>query len=83
MTSAKSDLTDLESQWEAASASVSAQALNDYTVAVTSETAAKADVKIVRDQLHSDLKAVNTQLVSIKQGISGLLSSWKGQSNGQ
>jgi Mg2+ and Co2+ transporter CorA len=83
MSSAKNDLMDLESQWEAASSSVSAQAQNDYTVAVTTETAAKTDVKIVRDQLHSDLKTVNTQLVSIKQGISGLLSSWRGQSNGQ
>lgn len=83
MSSAKSDLMDLESQWEAASALVSAQAQNDYTVAVTTETAVKADVQTVRDQLHADLKAVNTKLVSIKQGISGLLGSWKGQSNGQ
>lgn len=83
MSAAKNALTTLESDWSEAAASVSAQAGNDYTIAVNSETTVKDDAQASRNKLQNDLSAVHSQLMDLRTSLGNILSSWKGQSNGQ
>ena len=52
-----------------ASAAVSAQALNDYTITVTSERRIALDVKAQRNKLHTDLLSVRKLVIDAKQAV--------------
>lgn len=56
-----------------ASASVSAQALKDYTIVVTSEGRIGLDAKIQRDKLHSDLVAVRRIVIEARQAVANAI----------
>jgi len=55
------------------SAAVSAQALNDYTVVVTSEGRIGLDVKTQRDKLHSDLLTLRKMVIDAKQAVANAI----------
>lgn len=63
-------ISDSEVAIASASAAVTNQALNDYTLTVSSETAARLEAKETRDKLHADLKAVRQQVIAAKQSLS-------------
>jgi hypothetical protein len=83
MTAAKSAIADLEMKWTAAGSAIADQADNDYTVTVNTEATVKDDAKTARNTLRTDLKAVHSQIMSLKQGLMSAFSSWKGMNNGQ
>ena len=56
-----------------ASAAVAAQALNDYTIIVTSEATVKANAKASRDRLHADLLAVRKLVIDAKQAVANAI----------
>lgn len=51
------------------SAAVTAQSLKDYTIQVTSETKIKADAKLQRDKLHTDLQTLRKMVIDVKQSV--------------
>ncbi|MBU1031836.1 hypothetical protein KKE03_02875, partial [Patescibacteria group bacterium] len=63
-----------------ASASVQAQAQNDYTVAVTSESRVRADIQKIRLQLHEDLLVARKQVIDAKQSVANAIR--EGKANG-
>ena len=56
-----------------ARADVQSQALNDYTVAVTSEATVRADAKVMRDKLLSDLKLTHESIVGARASVVDVL----------
>lgn len=56
------------------SAAVTAQAQNDYTITVTTESKVRADATKTRNQLHADLKAVRDLVISAKQSVARAIS---------
>lgn len=67
--SARKAIADAKASMASASAAVQAQAENDYTITVSSETRAKTDVQKVREQLHNDLGALRQLVVEAKQAV--------------
>ena len=56
-----------------ASAAVDAQALKDYTIIVSSESAVRVDTKAKRDKLHNDLQAVRKLAIEAKQAVANAI----------
>lgn len=56
-----------------ASAAVDAQALKDYTITISSESAARVNAKVARDKLHTDLQAVRKLVVAAKQAVANAI----------
>lgn len=52
-----------------ASAAIAAQAQKDYTIQVTSESRVKADAKLQRDKLHTDLQSIRKIVIDAKQSV--------------
>ncbi|GEM_PF-1692888 len=57
-----------------ASASVSAQALKDYTIIVTTESRIGVDAKIQRDKMHKDLTALRRMVIAARQSVGNAIS---------
>ncbi len=70
---AKAAIADARTKIASAEAAVKAQAQNDYTIQVTSETAVKKDAQAVREKLHSDLLGVRKLVIDAKQGVSNAI----------
>ena len=79
----KTALSQVESDWTEAGSAVEGQADNDYTVVVNTEATVKTDAQTARNTLRTDLKAVHDQIVSVRQGLAGVFSLWKGGNSGQ
>ena len=72
-TAAKAAIASARSSIATASAAVAAQALNDYTIIVTSEATVKANAKASRDKLHADLLAVRKLVIDAKQAVAAAI----------
>lgn len=73
VTTANLSITEAKAKIASASAAVSAQAAKDYTVSISSESAAKADTMIQRNNLHTDLKTVKKQVTEAKQAVANAI----------
>ncbi len=67
----------------AAQAAVVAQQARDYTIVVSSEATAKADVQAKKEQLRSDIKQTQQQIVDARQALSVAIRTVAGQKVGQ
>lgn len=67
--SAKAAIASAKETIATATASVKAQAEKDYTITVSSESTVRKDAQKMREQLHTDLKAVRVQVVDAKQAV--------------
>lgn len=56
-----------------ATSAVQTQALNDYTIIVTSEATVKANAKASRDRLRADLLAVRKLVIDAKQAVAAAI----------
>ena len=56
-----------------ASTAVDAQALKGYTIKVSSESAVRADAKVTRDALHTDLQGVRKLVIDAKQAVANAI----------
>ncbi|MBI2196655.1 hypothetical protein HYU45_03515 [Candidatus Daviesbacteria bacterium] len=56
-----------------ASAAVSAQALKDYTISVSSESRVRLDAKLQRDKMHTDLRTVRKAVIDAKQAVANAI----------
>lgn len=54
-----------------ASSAVSLQALNDYTINITSESRIRTAAKLQRDKLHKDISSVRKLVIEAKQKVAG------------
>lgn len=70
---ARAAITSARISIATASAAVSAQAQNDYTIVVTSEARIKIDAKRQRDQLHADLLALKKMIVDERQRVANAI----------
>ena len=70
---AKAAIADAKASIASASAAVSSQAEIDYTITISSETKVKGDVQKVREQLHTDLKAVRKLVIDAKQAVANAI----------
>lgn len=66
---AKTAIADARAKIASAEAAVRAQAQNDYTITVTSETAIKKNAQAMREKLHSDLLGVRKVVIDAKQAV--------------
>lgn len=66
-------IADARSAIASASAAVSAQAEKDYTIEVSTEAKIRQDAQSQREQLHTDLKAVRTQVIDAKQAVANAI----------
>lgn len=66
---ARTAIAEARANISTASAAVSAQALNDYTITVTSEGRIGLDVKAQRNKLHTDLLSVRKIVIDAKQSV--------------
>jgi len=71
--SAKAAIDTAKTNISTASAAVSAQALKDYTVSITSEGRIGLDVKQQRDALYKDLQVVRKQVTDAKQSVAAAI----------
>lgn len=67
--SANAAINDAKLTIASASSAVDSQASMDYTIKVSSESAAKSDTKLVRDKLHSDLQSARRLVIAAKQAV--------------
>ena len=58
-----------------AQSAVANQASKDYTINATSEATLRADVKVKRDQLFSDLTAVRQQVISSREAVANAIKT--------
>ena len=72
-TKANAAIADARVAIASASAAVNAQALMDYTITISSESAAKADVKEQRNALHEDLSKVKQLVMVAKQAVANAI----------
>ena len=56
-----------------ASSAVTEQSLKDYTIQATSEATIRADAKLKRDQLHSDLQTTRKLVIDAKQSVANAI----------
>lgn len=71
-------IADAKTALDAASAAVKAQAEKDYTLQITSESRVKADAQKVRENLHTDLKALRQLVIDAKQAVANAIRVSKG-----
>lgn len=72
-TAANAAIASASAAIASASSAVDAQALKDYTVTISSESAARADTKATRNRLHQDLQAVRKLVIDAKQALSNAI----------
>lgn len=72
-TAAKEAIVSAKEAIATATASVKAQAEKDYTITVSSESTVRRDAQKMREQLHTDLKAVRVQVVDAKQAVANAI----------
>lgn len=70
---AKEAIASASASIASATSAVQTQALNDYTITVTSEATVKANAKASRDKLHADLVAVRKQVIDAKKSVSNAI----------
>lgn len=61
-----------------AEAAVKAQAENDYTLTLSSESKARVEAQALRQKLHADLKAVRQTVIDAKQSVAAAIRAAKG-----
>ncbi|MCR4305591.1 MAG: hypothetical protein NUV73_00730 [Candidatus Daviesbacteria bacterium] len=71
--SARAAIESSRTNISTASAAVSAQALEDYTITITSEGRIGLDAKTQRDALHKDLKATRQTVQEAKQSVASAI----------
>lgn len=70
---AKAAIETARTNISTSSAAVSAQALKDYTITITSEGRIGLDAKTQRDALHKDLKAARQTVQEAKQSVASAI----------
>lgn len=73
VTAAKEAIADAKAAIDSATEAVKIQAEKDYTITISSESKARTDVQKVREQLHTDLKAVRQAVVDAKQAVANAI----------
>lgn len=73
-TTANSAILDARAKIASASGAVASQSLMDYTVSISSESAAKTEIKVTRDGLHSDWQNVRSLLTAAKQAVANAIT---------
>lgn len=68
-TSANSAIADAKAKIASASAAVASQSAREYTVSISSESAAKSEIKSTRDMFHTDWQGVRRLLTDAKQSV--------------
>lgn len=71
--SASAALNNAKATISSASAAVAAQMAKDYTITISTESAARADSKQARDRLHSDLRSVRGLVIDAKQAVANAI----------
>ncbi|MBI2020646.1 hypothetical protein HYS94_04480 [Candidatus Daviesbacteria bacterium] len=56
-----------------ASAAVDAQAANDYTLVITSESTVRTEAQAMRQKLHDDLQIVRRLVIAAKQAVANAI----------
>lgn len=77
ITAVNQAIADAKTAIEEAKSAVSLQADKTYVITISSETQARADVKTVRDLLHTDLFETNKLVVEAKQSVGKILQTAK------
>lgn len=72
-TAADTAIASASAKIASASAAIDAQKLKDYTITISSESAARADAKAARDKLHSDLAALRRIIIDAKQSVAAAI----------
>lgn len=79
-------IASLEAQWSKADAAIKAQAENDYSITVDTESTVKTDASSARDSLRTDLQMAHNEVVQTRQALANViktaLSSILGGTNG-
>lgn len=70
---AKTAIASARSAIASASALVTAQSQKDYTILITSESKVKADAKLQRDKLHTDLQTLRKAVMDAKQAVANAI----------
>ena len=68
-TSANAAIIDARAKIASASAAVASQSAKEYTVSVSSESAAKSEIKSTRDMFHTDWQGIRILLTDAKQAV--------------
>ncbi len=76
--SAKAAIAASRAKIASASAAVSVQAANDYTINVTSESKIRLDAQAQREKLHTDLKNVRELVIDAKQSVANAIRVARG-----
>lgn len=66
---AKQAIADAKTALDSAKTAVEAQAQNDYTISITSESTVRADARAARDKLRIDLQTLKSQITAAKQAV--------------
>lgn len=69
--------TNAESKIASSAAAVKAQADNDYTLTISSETKAREEAQALRQKLHTDLRAVRQLVIEAKQAVAAAIRGAK------
>lgn len=77
---AKAAIASARANIASSSAAVTTQSLKDYTIQVTSETKIRADAKLQRDKLHTDLLALRKTVIDAKQSVANAIRIAKSSS---
>lgn len=70
---ANAAITEARAKIASASGAVTAQSQKDYTVTISSESAAKTDIMAQRNSLHTDLLALRKQIIDSKQSVANAI----------
>ncbi len=74
---AKISIANARSKIASAEAAVKAQADNDYTLILSSESKAREEAQALRQKLHSDLRLVRQTVIDAKQSVSAAIRAAK------
>lgn len=68
-TSANTAITNARSSIASASSAVASQSAKEYTLSISSESAARAEIKVTRDMFHDDWKGIRELMIIAKQSV--------------
>lgn len=68
-TSANAAIANAKAKIASASAAVASQSAMEYTVSISSESAAKAEIKSTRESFHSDWEKIRRMLIDARQAV--------------
>src|SRR3989338_6839404 len=71
--SANAAISSARAKIASASAAVASQSAKEYTLSVSSESAAKAEIKATRDAFHGDWQSVRALLIDAKQAVANAI----------